>query len=328
MNELDQKIAELKELAAKSNIDISSEIRLLQAKLGPKDQSQGVKTAWQRVELARNPNRPTTLDYIERISEQFIELHGDRGFADDLAMVGGIARIGGIPFTFIGHQKGKNMKENLIRNYGYAKPEGYRKALRLAKQAEKFKRPIVTFIDTAGAFPGIESEERGISEAIARNLKEFSVLKTPIICIVIGEGGSGGAIGIGVGDRVFMLENSTYAVISPEGCASILLRDSSKAQTAAELMKLTSYDLQSFGIIDGVLPEPTEGAHTAPDLMASRLKELILVTYKELSQKRLEVLLRERSKRLLEFGSFNVEGEQRETFLSRFFNFAFPLRTN
>jgi acetyl-CoA carboxylase carboxyl transferase subunit alpha len=320
MTEFEQKIAELQDLAAKENIDISAEVRLLQTRISPLAIDSVVKTAWQRVELARHPNRPTTLEYIERMAESYIELHGDRAFGDDPAMVGGIARIGGVAFTFIGHQRGKNMKENIKRNYGYAKPEGYRKALRLAKQAEKFGRPIITFIDTAGAYPGIESEERGISEAIARNLKEFSVLKTPVICVVIGEGGSGGAIGIGVGDRLFMLENSTYAVISPEGCASILLRDPKQAQSAAELMKLTSFDLQSFGIADEVIPEPPEGAHTDPELMATRLKELIISTYKELSGRKIETVLRERSKRLLQFGSFNIDNPEREGFFRRLFN--------
>lgn len=320
MNELERKIAELRDLAARENLDLSAELALLSQKVRPAESGDAVKSAWDRLQIARNPNRPTTLDYIQRISEEFHELFGDRGFGDDPAMVGGIARIGGIAFTFIGHQKGKNMKENLRRNYGYAKPEGYRKALRLAKQAEKFNRPVVTFIDTVGAFPGIESEERGISEAIARNLKEFSVLKTPVICILIGEGGSGGALGIAVGDRMFMLENSTYGVISPEGCASILLRDPKQAQNAAELMKITSYDVMSFGMIDAVIPEPSAGAHTDPDLMASRVKEVILANYKELSQKRTDQLLRERSRRLLGFGSFNVDQEQKESFLKRLFN--------
>jgi acetyl-CoA carboxylase carboxyl transferase subunit alpha len=321
VTEIEQKITELRALAADQNIDISQELQSLSAKIRPQQTLiEGTKSSWDRLKIARHPNRPTTLDYIERMSEEFYELFGDRGFGDDPAMVGGIARIGGVAFTFIGHQKGKNMKENLRRNYGYAKPEGYRKALRLAKQAEKFHRPVVTFIDTVGAFPGIESEERGISEAIARNLKEFSVLKTPIICILIGEGGSGGAIGIGVGDRLYMLENATYGVISPEGCASILLRDSSQAQKAAELMKITSYDVQSFGIADGIVPEPTEGAQVDPDLMATRLKELILTTYKELSSKRLDLLLRERSKRLLEYGAFKIDNPEKEGFFRRLFN--------
>ena len=209
------------------------------------------------------------------------------------------------------------------RTYGWAHPEGYRKALRLAKQAEKFHRPIVTFIDTAGAYPGIASEERGISEAIARNIKELSVLNTPIICIIIGEGGSGGALGIGIGDRVIILENSTYSVISPEGCATILLRDPKQAQTASEYMKMTAPDLKALGIVDAVIPEPKGGAHTDYDLMASRLKETILAAYKELAGKRPDILLKERSKRILDFGVFKDESDQagrRDNFFKRLFN--------
>ena len=210
-------------------------------------------------------------------------------FKDDAALVGGIATIGGIHFTFMGHQKGRTMKENLRRNYGWAHPEGYRKALRLARQAEKFHRPILSLIDTAGAYPGIGSEERGISEAIAVNLKAFSVLRTPIIVIIIGEGGSGGALGIGVGDRVYMLSNSTYSVISPEGFASILLRDARKNQIAAELMKMTAPHLLKFGIIDDIINEPPTGAHTDPDSTAVIIKKMILKSYDELKEKKIRV---------------------------------------
>jgi acetyl-CoA carboxylase carboxyl transferase subunit alpha len=323
MTELEQKIAELKSLAEQAKLDISEELTRLSAKLAQGEQPAGEMTAWQRVEMARHPERPTTLDYLARIADQFVELHGDRLFGDDQAMVCGIARIGGIAFTVLGHQKGKNMKENMRRNYGWAHPEGYRKALRLAKQAEKFHRPIVTFIDTAGAYPGLASEERGIGEAIARNIKEFSVLNTVVICIVVGEGGSGGALGIGVGDRVFMLENSTYSVISPEGCASLLYRDTKMASTAATNMKMTATDLKALGIIDAVIPEPAGGAHTDYDLMAARVKEAILAAYKELSAKRPDILLKERSKRILDYGMFKDESDQagrRESFFKRFFN--------
>lgn len=322
MSELQKKLNELKELAARENVDILGEIDRLSEKLGNGVQEQPL-SSWQRVQMARNPDRPTTLDYIQRMADQYVELHGDRAFADDPAMVGGIARIDGIAFTFIGHQKGRNMKENLRRNGGMAQPEGYRKALRLAQQAEKFHRPVITFIDTAGAFPGVSSEERGVAEAIARNLKLFSTLKTPVICVVTGEGGSGGAIGIGVGDRVYMLENAYYAVITPEGCASIILRDAKEAPKAASLMKLTSFDLKSFGIIDAIIPEPPSGAQSDMDLMASRIKDVILTAYRELSQKRPDVLLKERSRRLLEYGLFKDESEgksQKEGFIRRLFS--------
>ncbi|NCN06167.1 MAG: acetyl-CoA carboxylase carboxyltransferase subunit alpha [Spirochaetales bacterium] len=314
--ELQKKIRELKNLAAHHKLDIHEDLSRIASKI---EGSESIDvTPWQRVELARHPNRPTTLEYIEKISDEYLELFGDRVFGDDPAMVGGIARIGGVAFTFIGHQKGKNMKENLRRNYGMAQPEGYRKALRLAYQAEKFGRPIITFVDTMGAFPGISSEERGISEAIARNLKEFSVLKTPIITTVIGEGGSGGAIGIAVADRVFMLENAVYSVISPEGCASILLRDAKKAQLAAGLMKMTARDLLSFGIIDGIVAEPPAGAHTDLSFVAARLKENILTHYKALSSKKLETVLKERSRRWLSFGEFYDPEEKEESFFKKF----------
>ena len=322
MSDIEKKLSELKELAAQENIDITDDLSRLTAKLANKLPETGEMSAWHRITLARHQERPTTLDYIQRISDTWIELHGDRLYGDDQALIGGIARIGGVAFTFIGHQRGKNMKENLRRNYGWAHPEGYRKALRLAHQAEKFHRPIVSFIDTAGAYPGVASEERGISEAIARNIKEFSVLNTPIIVIVIGEGGSGGALGIGVGDRIYMLENSTYSVISPEGCATILLRDAKQAQAAAQLMKMTSYDLKSLGIIDSIIPEPPAGAHTDYELMATRVKDTIMNAYKDLSSRRPDVLLKERSKRILDYGVFNDGSDQkqrREGFFKRLF---------
>lgn len=298
--EIRSKLQELQEIAIRENIDIGADIDRLNKKL-----ASGDETAWSRVELARHQERPTTLEYIKLMSERFIELHGDRAYGDDPALVGGIATIGGVHFTFLGHQKGRNMKENLRRNYGMAHPEGYRKALRLAEQAERFHRPIIALIDTPGAFPGLAAEERGIGEAIARNLREFSTLKTPIICIIIGEGGSGGALGIGVGDRVYMLENTVYSVISPEGFASILLRDAKKAQQAAGLMKMTAPDLKEFGVIDEILPEPAEGAHTDHQAIASTVKQTVLRAYSELSRKKNETLLRERSERLLSLGRFS-----------------------
>lgn len=312
-NEIQKKIHELRELAQRENIDIHADLTRLQSKLGG-EQSPQVNDAWRRVELARHPDRPTTLKYIELMSEQYLELHGDRAYSDDPALVGGICTIEGIPFTFLGHQKGKNMKENLRRNYGMAHPEGYRKALRLAQQAERFGRPILSLIDTPGAFPGVSAEERGIGEAIARNLREFSVLQTPIIVVVIGEGGSGGALGIGVGDKVFMLENTVYSVISPEGFASILLRDAKKAQQAAELMKMTSQDLKSFGITDSVIPEPPGGAHKDPQRMSERIKKEVIDAYRLLSKKKMDQILRERSEKVLSLGVFFERSEKRGLF--------------
>lgn len=318
--DLQKKIRELRTLASQHKLDIHDDLSRIVSKIDGNGSSD--LSAWQRVELARHPQRPTTLEYIERISDDFVELFGDRLFGDDPAMVGGIARINGIPFTFIGHQKGKNMKENLRRNYGMAQPEGYRKALRLAHQAEKFGRPILTFVDTMGAFPGISSEERGISEAIARNLKEFSVLRTPIITTIIGEGGSGGAIGIAVADRVNMLENAVYSVISPEGCASILLRDAKKAQLAASLMKMTAKDLYGYGIVDGVIGEPGGGAHTDIEGVASRIKASILQSHKDLSSKKIETLLKERSRRWLSYGEFYDPEVKQEGFFKKFFSWS------
>ncbi|MFW5694638.1 MAG: acetyl-CoA carboxylase carboxyltransferase subunit alpha [Alkalispirochaeta sp.] len=298
-DELRGKLQELQELALRENIDIGADLNRLQDKLAGADES-----AWTRVEMARHQDRPTTLQYIEMMSERFIEFHGDRAFGDDPALVGGIATIGGVHFTFLGHQKGHNMKENLRRNYGMAHPEGYRKALRLAQQAERFNRPIVTIIDTPGAFPGLASEERGMGEAIARNLREFSILRTPIISVIVGEGGSGGALGIGVGDRIFMLENTVYSVISPEGFASILLRDAKKAQQAAGLMKMTAGDLRQFGIIDDIIPEPAGGAQADHQQIAGRVRGVILQAYEELARKKPDQMLRERSTRLLSLGRF------------------------
>ena len=303
-DEIRRKIDELKRLAEEEQVDISEDLSRLASKLeGDAEASEGMR-AWERVQLARHQERPTCLEYIDRMSDRYMELHGDRSYADDQALVGGIAEIAGTNFTFIGHQKGRNMKENLRRNYGMAHPEGYRKALRLAKQAEKFGRPVLSIIDTPGAYPGISAEERGIGEAIARNLKEFSVLKTPVISVIIGEGGSGGALGIGVGDYLIMLENTVYSVITPEGFASILLRDTKKAEQAASLMKMTAYDLKSFGIADEVIPEPEGGAHKNPDLIAGRIKERVLAVYAGLRRRRSDVLIKDRAKRLAGYGSF------------------------
>lgn len=260
--ELRKKIAELKKFTEEKEIDLSDEILKLEARLEKLEQEvYGNLTPWDRVQIARHPNRPTSLDYIGHLFTDFIELHGDRYFGDDEAIVGGIAKYHGIPVTIIGHQRGKDTKENIRRNFGMPHPEGYRKALRLMKQAEKFGRPIITFIDTKGAYPGKAAEERGQSEAIAKNLFEMAGLTVPVISIVIGEGGSGGALGIGIGNHIHMLENSTYSVISPEGAASILWRDAGQAKKAAESMRITAPDLKELGIIDEIIPEVRGGAH-------------------------------------------------------------------
>ncbi|MCG8453362.1 MAG: acetyl-CoA carboxylase carboxyltransferase subunit alpha [Spirochaetales bacterium] len=298
-------IEEIKLLAEKENIDISRELDDLKTKYAS---SKG--DTWEKVQLARRIDRPNTLDYINLICDDFIELHGDRHYGDDPAMIGGIGTVDGMSVTFIGHQRGHNLKENIARNYGWAYPEGYRKALRLAKQAEKFNRPVVTFIDTAGAYPGLESEERGIGEAIAVNLKAFSVLRVPILCFVIGEGGSGGALGIGVGDKIYMLENSIYSVISPEGFASILLRDPQRAQEAADLMKVTAQDVKEFGIIHDIIPEAPGGAHTDPSFTATKIKERIITDLKRLASRNPGQLIRYRSKKIREIGHFNENNEQ------------------
>ncbi|NTV08099.1 MAG: acetyl-CoA carboxylase carboxyltransferase subunit alpha [Chlorobium limicola] len=257
-------------------------------------------TRWQKVQLARHPERPYTLDYIYMMTRDFVELSGDRHFKDDKAIVGGFARLeesaSGFSQTvmMIGHQKGRDTKSNLYRNFGMAQPEGYRKALRLMKLAEKFRKPVITLIDTPGAFPGIEAEERGQAEAIARNLFEMARLTVPIICVIIGEGASGGAIGIGVGDRVFMAENSWYSVISPESCSSILWRSWNYKEQAAEALKLTADDLLRQGIIDRIVPEPLGGAHTEPEAMAGTLKEMLVGELRDLMSKESDVLVRER----------------------------------
>ena len=241
-------------------------------------------TAWDRVTLARELDRPKALDYINSLFEDFIELHGDRNFGDDKSIVGGIATLEGKPVTVIGEQKGKNVKENMERNFGMPEPEGYRKALRLMKQAEKFKRPIITFIDTPGAYPGMGAEERGQGEAIARNLMEMARIKVPIICVVIGEGSSGGALAIGVGDKVIMLENAVYSILSPEGFASILYKDSSKAKEAAENMKMTANDLKKLGIIDKIIKEPENGAQNDFETVINDIKKYLVQNIKKLEE--------------------------------------------
>jgi len=262
------------------------------------------RSSWDCVLLSRQPGRPGASTYINLICDDFMELHGDRCYGDDPAMIGGIGTIGGRAVTFIGNRKGSNLRENIQYNYGMSNPEGYRKALRLAHQAEKFGRPIVCFIDTPGAYPGLGAEERGIGEAIARNLKEFSVLKTPILSFIIGEGGSGGALGIGVGDKLYMLENAVYSVITPEGFASILLRDPSRAQEAAEAMKMTARDLKRFGIIHDIIPEAPDGAHTDPLYTAKLLKQTIMRDLDVLCGKPSGNLVRYRIKKIRGIGEY------------------------
>ena len=281
--QLREKIAELKEFTQKSEVDLSSEIEKLESRLMKleKEIYDNIKP-WDRVQIARHQNRPTTLDYISLLFTDFFECHGDRTYGDDEAIVGGIAKFHGLPITVIGHQRGKDTKENIRRNFGMPHPEGYRKALRLMKQADKFNRPIICFIDTKGAYPGKAAEERGQSEAIARNLFEMGGFTVPVICVVIGEGGSGGALALGVGNHLFMLENSTYSVISPEGAASILWKDSTLAKQAAESMKITAPDLKRLGIVDSVIPEVKGGAHKDVNDQAAKIEVVLKNSLKEL----------------------------------------------
>lgn len=276
---LEGKLKEMKKLAAESQVDVSEAVKALEDKIRAlKKETYANLTRWQRVQLSRHADRPYTLDYIEGLTTKFIELHGDRNVSDDKAMVGGFGEIEGRSVMFIGQQKGRNTKQRQLRNFGMANPEGYRKALRLMKIAEKFNKPVVTFIDTPGAYPGLEAEERGQGEAIARNLKEMFMLKVPVICIIIGEGASGGALGIAIGDRVFMLENTWYSVISPESCSSILWRSWDYKEQAAEALKLTATDMLQNKLIDGIIKEPLGGAHTEPAKMIQTLKKHILKT--------------------------------------------------
>ena len=275
--ELEKKLNQMKEIAAKNGKSLDSEALSLEDKITElKKEIFSNLTRWQKVQLSRHQNRPYFLDYIYKITNEFIELHGDRVAKDDKAMVGGIGEIDGKSVMLIGQQKGRTTKERQYRNFGMSNPDGYRKALRLMKMAEKFNMPVVTLIDTPGAFPGLEAEERGQAEAIAKNIQEMATLKVPVICIVIGEGASGGALGIGVGDKVYMMEYTWYSVISPESCSSILWRSWDYKEQAAEALKLTSKDLKKMGIIDGIIKEPLGGAHNDVDLAAKRIKKVIL----------------------------------------------------
>lgn len=304
--ELEAKIEELRNVSSDTELNISDEIGRLEGKsIALIDQIFSKLNSWQISQLARHPSRPYTLDYIKNIFTDFEELHGDRAYADDAAIVGGIARLEGKPVMVIGQQKGRDTKEKVKRNFGMPRPEGYRKAMRLMKMAERFKMPILTFIDTPGAYPGIGAEERGQSEAIARNLLVMSDLKTPIICTVIGEGGSGGALAIGVGDRIMMLQYSTYSVISPEGCASILWKSAEKASDAAEALGLTSSRLYELGLIDRVIQEPRGAAHRDPVLMSAQIKLAIMEELDLLQTLDTDTLLKRRYDRLMSFGRYN-----------------------
>ena len=282
--ELERKIEELKKFTSSENIDLRSEITRLGQKLDAlKHEIYENLTPWQRVQIARHPQRPYTLDYIDMLMKDFTQLHGDRRFSDDKAMVCGFAKLYEHKILIIGHQKGRDTNENLMRNFGSANPEGYRKAMRLMRLAEKFQTPIVTFIDTPGAYPGIGAEERGQAEAIAYNLREMTSVRVPIIVIVIGEGGSGGALGIGVGDKICVMKNAYYSVISPEGCAAILWKDRAKSDEAARALKLTAADLLELKIIDKIIPEPLGGAHRDPQKAAESIKATILESLNEIS---------------------------------------------
>lgn len=298
---------ELHDFTKSTDVDLTAEIEKLEERLErlEKDIYDHIKP-WDRVQIARHPNRPTTLDYISILFENFFECHGDRTYGDDEAIVSGIASFQGLPVTIIGHQRGKDTKENIRRNFGMPHPEGYRKALRLMKQAEKFNRPIICFIDTKGAYPGKAAEERGQSEAIARNLIEMAGLTVPVICIVIGEGGSGGALALGVGNHIHMLENSTYSVISPEGAASILWRDASKAKTAAEAMKITAPDLKQFGIIDEIIPEVKGGAHRNTQKQAEEIRIVLQKSLQYLLPLSVEELIENRYQKFRTIGEFSI----------------------
>lgn len=306
--EIESKINELVDLGSGKNIILAPEVKKLKEKLEKmKEEIYNNLTVWQRVQIARHTDRPYTLDYIRMMMTDFIELHGDRQFADDLALIAGFAKLDGRKVMVMGHQKGRDTKENIRRNFGCAHPEGYRKAMRLMQLAEKFHLPVIIFIDTPGAYPGVGAEERGQAQAIASNLRDMSGLQTPLIATLIGEGGSGGALGIGIADRVCILQHAYYSVISPEGCASILWRNSVKAPEAAEALKITSEHLLKFGIVDEVIPEPLGGCHREPETVAANLKKVLLKYIKELSSLSKEELLETRYNKFRKIGEFIEE---------------------
>lgn len=308
LGDLRRKIEELKGLSQGKGIDFSDEIARLEARCRHlEEELYSELGAAEKMHLARHHQRPTSLDFIQAIFTDFLELHGDRLFADDLAIVGGLAKLNGMPVTVVGHQRGKDTKDNIARFFGSPHPEGFRKALRLMQQADKFRRPIITFIDTKGAYPGNTAEERGQSEAIARNLREMALLGVPVVCVVIGEGGSGGALALGVGNRVLMLENAIYSVISPNGAASILWKDASKADQAAEAMKITAKDLLSFGIIEEIVPEPQGGAHRDYAQQAETIKEALWRHLQELGSMTREELIEDRYMKFRKIGQFTFD---------------------
>jgi acetyl-CoA carboxylase carboxyl transferase subunit alpha len=311
IQDLEMRIEELRRLGSGQDPEFSSELERLETRAAElREEIFSRLTPWQKTQIARHPDRPYTLDYINIITDDFLELHGDRRFSDDSAIIGGIGSIEGTSMFIIGHQKGRGTKERITRNFGQPNPEGYRKALRLFHLAERFKKPVITFIDTPGAFPGIGAEERGQAEAIATNLMEMSRLRTPIISIVIGEGGSGGALGLSVADRLYMLEHSIYSVISPEGCAAILWKKKgtlgvNEFAKAAEALKLTATDLLKFRIIDGIIPEPPGGAHRDVRAAAEKIKETILNVLNELKEKDIKELIEERYRKLRQIGELS-----------------------
>lgn len=310
LEELYQQMNKLKEMSAKNQVDVSATVRELEASIEKtREKIYTELTPWQRVQLSRHPERPYTLYYIEKIFSNFTELYGDRQVKDDKAMVGGMAELDGMPVMVMGQQKGINTKMRQLRNFGMANPEGYRKALRLMKMAEKFNRPIITFIDTPGAFPGLEAEERGQGEAIARNLFEMINLKVPVICVIIGEGASGGALGIGIGDKVAMLENTWYTVISPENCSTILWRSWDYKVKAAEQLRLTSTDMKNFELVDDVVAEPVGGAHAKPEDMAATLKTYLLGALAELNKKDAETRIEQRIEKFSKMGFYDEVSE-------------------
>ena len=306
ITELEKKISDMRDFSVGESVELSGEIASLQKKLEKlRGDVYSKLTRWQKVQIARHPLRPYAMDYIRLLSEGFLELHGDRGFGDDKAMVGGFARIAGKSLMIIGQQKGRDTKEKLIHNFGMMHPEGYRKALRLFYMAQKFKTPILILIDTPGAYPGIEAEERGQAEAIARNIREMAILEVPIVVVIIGEGASGGALGIGLGDRLLMLEYAWYSVISPEGCAAILWRDAAKAPDAAEALKVTSQDVLELGIIDQIIPEPSGGAHNDPEKTAESMKIEIMKSFNELEKLNTEQLIEQRIRKYRVMGVYD-----------------------
>ncbi|MBO3697488.1 acetyl-CoA carboxylase carboxyltransferase subunit alpha [Roseivirga sp. E12] len=303
ITELEGKLAEMKQLAESSQVDVSDAVASLEKKIQSlKEDTYKNLTRWQRVQLSRHPDRPYTLDYLYNITDDFVEIHGDRNVKDDKAMVGGFGTVDGQTVMFVGQQKGRNTKQRQMRNFGMANPEGYRKALRLFKMAEKFGKPIVTLIDTPGAYPGFEAEERGQGEAIAKNIQEMFMLKVPVICIIIGEGASGGALGIAIGDKVLMMENTWYSVISPESCSSILWRSWDFKEQAAEALKLTAEDMKGFGLVDGIIGEPLGGAHRDTDQMYQTLKDRIKSELKDLMAKTPEERIKTRIDKFSDMG--------------------------